>query len=226
MNIAQNIEDINLKLTPTNTKLVAVSKTKPMEIIQKAYDTGWRRFGENKVQEMVEKHEMLPKDIEWHLIGHLQSNKVKYIAPFVHLIHGVDKFKLLKEINKQAKKHDRVIQCLLQLHIANEDTKFGLSFEEANELFRSEELKTLENICIVGVMGMATYTDNQEQIRSEFRGLKNFFEGAKSDFNQLPNVNLEEISMGMSGDYEIAVEEGSTMVRVGSAIFGARNYNN
>lgn len=226
MNIAQNIEDINLKLTPTNTKLVAVSKTKPIEIVQKAYDTGWRRFGENKVQEMVEKHEMLPKDIEWHLIGHLQSNKVKYIAPFVHLIHGVDKLKLLKEINKQAKKHERVIRCLLQLHIATEDTKFGLSFEEANELFQSEELKTLENICIVGVMGMATYTDDQEQIRSEFRGLKNFFEKAKGDFNQLSNINLEEISMGMSGDYEIAVEEGSTMVRVGSAIFGARNYNN
>ena len=224
MNIAQNIEDINSKLTLTQAKLVAVSKTKPTEIIQEAYDSGWRRFGENKVQEMVEKHEMLPKDIEWHLIGHLQSNKVKYIASFVSLIHGVDKMKLLQEINKRAKSHDRVINCLLQIHIAEEDTKFGLSYEEANEILASEELKAMENICVAGVMGMATYTDDQAQIRKEFKGLKNFSEEAKSAFNHLPNVDFKEISMGMSGDYEIAVEEGSTLVRVGSAIFGARNY--
>ena len=226
MNIAQNIEDINAKLTPGQAKLVAVSKTKPAEIIQKAYDSGWRRFGENKVQEMVEKHEMLPKDIEWHLIGHLQSNKVKYIASFVHLIHGVDKLKLLQEINKRAKSHDRVINCLLQIHIAEEDTKFGLSFDEAREVLASEALKALENICLVGVMGMATYTEDQEQIRREFRGLKNFFDEAKGAYNGLNNVDFQEISMGMSGDYEIAVEEGSTLVRVGSAIFGARNYQN
>ena len=226
MNIAQNIEDINAKLTPGQAKLVAVSKTKPAEIIQKAYDSGWRRFGENKVQEMVEKHEMLPKDIEWHLIGHLQSNKVKYIASFVHLIHGVDKLKLLQEINKRAKNHNRTINCLLQIHIAEEDTKFGLSFEEAQQILASEELKVLENICLVGVMGMATYTEDQEQIRREFRGLKNFFDKTKDTFNDLPNVDFQEVSMGMSGDFEIAVEEGSTLVRVGSAIFGARNYQN
>ena len=152
MNIAQNIKNINIKLTPTNTKLVAVSKTKPAEMIQEAYDSGWRRFGENKVQEMVEKHETLPKDIEWHLIGHLQSNKVKYIAPFVSLIHGVDKAKLLKEINKQAAKHERVVNCLLQLHIAQEDTKFGVSFDEAKEILASDEFAQMKNVCVVGVM--------------------------------------------------------------------------
>lgn len=226
MNIAQNIKNINIKLTPTNTKLVAVSKTKPAEMIQQAYDSGWRRFGENKVQEMVEKHETLPKDIEWHLIGHLQSNKVKYIAPFVSLIHGVDKAKLLKEINKQATKYDRVVNCLLQLHIAQEDTKFGLSFVEAKEILTSDEFAQMKNVCVVGVMGMATFTEDETQIRDEFRSLKTFFDEIKSNFDHLSNVDLQEISMGMSGDYEIAVEEGSTMVRVGSAIFGARNYSN
>jgi pyridoxal phosphate enzyme (YggS family) len=226
MNIAQNIKNINIKLTPTNTKLVAVSKTKPAEMIQEAYDSGWRRFGENKVQEMVEKHETLPKDIEWHLIGHLQSNKVKYIAPFVSLIHGVDKAKLLKEINKQAAKHERVVNCLLQLHIAQEDTKFGLSFDEAKEILASDEFAQMKNVCVVGVMGMATFTEDETQIRNEFRSLKTFSDEIKSEFDHLPNVDLQEISMGMSGDYEIAVEEGSTMVRVGSAIFGARNYSN
>ncbi|EAY31443.1 YggS family pyridoxal phosphate-dependent enzyme [Microscilla marina] len=226
MNIAQNIENINTKLTPTNTKLVAVSKTKPAEMIQKTYDTGWRRFGENKVQEMVEKHEILPKDIEWHLIGHLQSNKVKYIAPFVSLIHGVDSMKLLKEINKQAAKNERVIQCLLQLHIAEEDTKFGLSFAEAKEILASQELTTLKNVHVVGVMGMATFTDDKTQVRNEFRNLKTFFDEIKTEVGHLTNVDLQEVSMGMSGDYEIAIEEGSTMVRVGSAIFGTRTYNN
>ncbi|WP_299464903.1 YggS family pyridoxal phosphate-dependent enzyme [uncultured Microscilla sp.] len=226
MNIAQNIEKINTKLTPTNTKLVAVSKTKPAEMIQQAYDTGWRRFGENKVQEMVEKHEALPKDIEWHLIGHLQSNKVKYIAPFVSLVHGVDKAKLLKEVDKQAAKCDRVINCLLQLHIAQEDTKFGLSFAEARDILASEEFVAMKNVCVVGVMGMATFTDDKTQIRNEFRSLKIFFDEIKTEFNHLPNVDLQEVSMGMSGDYEIAIEEGSTMVRVGSAIFGSRVYSN
>lgn len=226
MNIAQNIENINSKLTLTNTKLVAVSKTKPAQIIEEAYNTGWRRFGENKVQEMVEKHEALPKDIEWHLIGHLQSNKVKYIAPFVSLIHGVDKMKLLKEINKQAAKHQRVINCLLQLHIAQEDTKFGLSFTEAKEILASAEFTELKNISVVGVMGMATFTSDQTQVRNEFRSLKTFFDEIKAGYDHLANVDLQEISMGMSGDYELAVEEGSTMVRVGSAIFGSRVYNN
>lgn len=226
MDIAQNIKSINTKLTPSKAKLVAVSKTKPAEMIQQAYDSGWRRFGENKVQEMVEKHEVLPKDIEWHLIGHLQSNKVKYIAPFVSLIHGVDKAKLLQEINKQASKHQRVVNCLLQLHIAQEDSKFGLSFAEAKEILASDEFAEMKNVCIVGVMGMATFTDDEAQIRREFQSLKSFFDEIKSEFNHLPNTDLQEVSMGMSGDYEIAVEEGSTMVRVGSAIFGARNYHN
>ncbi len=226
MDIAQNIKNINIKLTPTNTKLVAVSKTKPAEMIQEAYDSGWRRFGENKVQEMVEKHETLPKDIEWHLIGHLQSNKVKYIAPFVSLIHGVDKAKLLKEINKQAAKHNRVVNCLLQLHIAQEDTKFGLSFAEAKEILASDGFAQMKNVSVVGVMGMATFTEDETQIRNEFRSLKTFFDEIKGEFDHLPNVDLQEISMGMSGDYEVAIQEGSTMVRVGSAIFGARNYSN
>lgn len=221
MDIAQNIKNINIKLTPTNTKLVAVSKTKPAEMIQEAYDSGWRRFGENKVQEMVEKHETLPKDIEWHLIGHLQSNKVKYIAPFVSLIHGVDKAKLLKEINKQAAKHNRVVNCLLQLHIAQEDTKFGLSFAEAKEILASDGFAQMKNVSVVGVMGMATFTEDETQIRNEFRSLKTFFDEIKGEFDHLSNVDLQEISMGMSGDYEVAIQEGSTMVRVGSAIFGA-----
>ena len=208
---------------PNGVTLVAVSKTKPVEEIMEAYDAGQRIFGENKVQEMVEKEEILPKDIEWHMIGHLQSNKVKYMASFVDLIHAVDSYKLLKEINKQAKKHNRIINCLLQFHIAQEETKFGLDFDEAQELLSSKEFIELENIAITGLMGMATNTDNEDQVRDEFQTLENYFNIFKSHFFKY-NEEFKHISMGMSGDYKIAMEEGSNMVRVGSAIFGARNY--
>jgi len=203
---------------PYNAQLVAVSKTKPVEAILEAYNAGQRIFGENKVQEMVEKYEALPKDIQWHLIGHLQTNKVKYIAPFVSLIQSVDSFKLLQEINKEASKNNRVIECLLQIHIAKEETKFGLSFDEAKEIIFSPETKALKNIKIVGLMGMATNTDNQEQIREEFRTLHKFFLNS-----QFSTIN-SQLSMGMSSDYKIAIEEGSNLVRIGSAIFGERNY--
>jgi pyridoxal phosphate enzyme (YggS family) len=212
----------NLKTEiPEGVTLVAVSKTKPAEDIQTAYDTGHRVFGENKVQELVGKEEILPKDIEWHFIGHLQTNKVKYIAPFVSMIHAVDSMKLLKEINKQAKKHDRTISCLLQFHIAEEQSKFGLNLEEAQEILSSNEFVELQNISIVGVMGMATFTDDQEQVRDEFRTLENYFNVVKSHFFKY-NDAFEHLSMGMSGDYKIAIEEGSTMIRLGSSIFGAR----
>lgn len=225
MNIKENLTRFLVHLEGYTTRLVAVSKTKPVEVLEEAYHAGWRRFGENKVQEMVEKYETLPKDIEWHMIGHLQSNKVKYIAPFVHLIHAIDKIKLLKEINKQALKYNRVISCLLQVHIAEEETKFGLSYEEAEILLKSEELKELKNIKVIGLMGMATYTDNREQIRQEFRELKKFFDKMKTEVLH-HTADLQELSMGMSGDYAIALEEGSTLIRVGSAIFGARDYHN
>ena len=223
MNIKNNI--INLRQTlPSGCRLIIVSKTQPAEKIIQAYETGYKTFGENKVQELVSKYEQLPKDIEWHLIGHLQSNKVKYVAPFVHLIHAVDSLKLLEEINKQAKKNNRVISCLLQVHIAEEETKFGLSEEELLRLIQEPALKSLDHVKISGLMGMATFTDNEEQIRTEFRRLKTLFE--KLRCMSLPStMEMKELSMGMSGDYKIAVEEGSTMVRVGSAIFGARNYN-
>ncbi|GAB2788364.1 YggS family pyridoxal phosphate-dependent enzyme [Rhabdobacter roseus] len=221
MSIRENIAHIEQQLQ-SKARLVAVTKTKPVEVLQQAYEAGFRRFGENKVQEMVEKYEALPKDIEWHLIGHLQTNKVKYIAPFVALIHSVDSLKLLAEINKQAGKNNRVIDCLLQIHIAEEETKFGLSEPEARALLESEELIQMHHIRIVGLMGMATNTDDQAQVRKEFRVLRTFFDSLKS----LPNerIQLRELSMGMSGDYLLAVEEGSTLVRVGSAIFGARLY--
>lgn len=206
---------------PEHVTLVAVSKTKPVSAIQEAYDTGQRIFGENRVQEMTEKYEQLPKDIEWHLIGHLQTNKVKYIAPFVSMIHAVDSLKLLKEINKQAKKNDRVIDCLLQFHIADEDTKFGLNFNEAQDILESPEFAEMRNVSVVGLMGMATFTDDTEQVREEFRTLENYFQVIKSHFFKF-NDNFRHISMGMSGDYQIAIEEGSTMIRVGSAIFGSR----
>ncbi|MDI9860684.1 YggS family pyridoxal phosphate-dependent enzyme [Flectobacillus roseus] len=221
MTIAQNIADINTQLQGTQAHLIAVTKTKPVSDLEQAYQAGCKVFGENKVQEMVSKWEVLPKDIQWHLIGHLQSNKVKYIAPFVSLIHSVDSFKLLQEINKQAIKNERVIDCLLQIYIAQEDTKFGLSEEEAIELLESPELKELQNIRLVGLMGMASNTDNQEQIRAEFKSLKQLFDRIASTY-QLPNTAWKEISMGMSGDFLIAAEEGSTLVRVGSAIFGHR----
>ena len=216
--IKENLQKIKSTL-PENVTLVAVSKTKPIADLQEAYDAGQRVFGENKIQEMVAKYDELPKDIKWHMIGHLQRNKVKYMAHFVDLIHGVDSFKTLKEINKQAKKHNRVINCLLQARIAKEDTKFGLPFEDIENILASEELKELENIKIVGLMGMATFTDNQEQLQEEFSLLANFFNKNKESY-----PNLETLSMGMSGDYELAIKNGSTMVRIGSSIFGVRNY--
>lgn len=216
--IKENLQNITSSL-PKNITLVAVSKTKPIIDIQEAYDAGQRIFGENKVQEMVDKYEELPKDIEWHMIGHLQRNKVKYMAHFVSLIHGVDSFKTLKEIDKQAKKHNRVINCLLQARIAKEDTKFGLPFNKIEEILASEELKELNNVKIIGLMGMATFTDSQNQLKQEFSSLKNLFD----KLNNL-NYQLHTLSMGMSGDYSLAITCGSTMVRVGSSIFGARNY--
>jgi len=216
--IAENLRHIKNNI-PKHVTLVAVSKTKPTTAILDAYTAGQRIFGENKVQEMATKHDELPKDIQWHMIGHLQRNKVKYMAHFVHLIHGVDSFKTLKEINKQAKKHQRVINCLLQTRIAKEETKFGLSFSDINELISLEELSALKNIKIIGLMGMATFTEDQEQLKQEFSSLKVFFDTLKEDF-----LSLDTLSMGMSGDYPLAIENGSTMVRVGSAIFGARNY--
>jgi PLP dependent protein len=222
MNIAQNIGKIKSELAGTSARLIVVTKTKPLADLQAAYEGKCRIFGENKVQEMVEKWEVLPKDIEWHLIGHLQSNKVKYMASFVAMIHSVDSLKLLQEIDKQALKNNRVIDCLLQIYIAKEETKFGLSEEETREILDSEEFKAMKNIRIVGVMGMATFTDNQEQIRLEFRGLKTFFENLKAQYSSTENLQLSEVSMGMSGDFLIAAEEGSTLVRVGSAIFGSR----
>jgi len=220
MTISKNIDKI-LDSIPENVKLIAVSKTKPKEAIIEAYEGGYKVFGENKPQELKQKSEDLPKDIEWHFIGHLQTNKVKYIAGFVHLIHAVDSMKLLNEINKQALKNERVINCLLQFHIAEEESKFGYSLQEAKEMLRSEDFKALKGINIVGVMGMATFTDNQEQVRSEFKQLNSNFETLKSDFFN-DKKDFTEISMGMSGDYQLAIEEGSTMVRVGSSIFGAR----
>ena len=217
--IQQNLQNIKNSL-PNNVTLVAVSKTKPITDLQEAYNAGQRVFGENKIQEMVEKHEVLPKDIQWHMIGHLQSNKVKYMAHFVNLIHGVDKFKTLKEINKQAKKHHRVINCLLQAKIAEEDSKFGLSFNEIKTILSSNELQELKNIKIVGFMGMATFTKDKQQINKEFSSLKTFYLACKKDY---PHLNI--LSMGMSGDYDIAIKNGSNMIRVGSSIFGSRNYN-
>jgi pyridoxal phosphate enzyme (YggS family) len=222
VSIQNNLNSIS-KTIPENVTLIAVSKTQPVTSILEAYQAGQRAFGENKIQEMAEKFDILPKDIEWHMIGHLQSNKVKYMAHFVHLIHGVDSFKTLEEINKQALKHNRIISCLLEIKIASEATKFGLSFAEAEKLLKSEELKNLKNINISGLMGMASFTDNHKIIRAEFKNLKNFFNSlqAYKSFNVNPTI----LSMGMSGDYKIAIQEGSTMIRVGSAIFGSRNYN-
>ena len=219
--IAENISNLSEKI-PHNVTLVAVSKTKPPELLMEAYNAGQRHFGENKVQELVTKQETLPSDIKWHFIGHLQRNKVKYIAAFTHLIHGVDSLKLLKEINKQGAKHNRVIKVLLQFHIAEEESKFGLDLSEAKELLNSESFAELTHVRIDGVMGMATFTDNRNQIKNEFKSLKTIFDDLKNDyFNQSENFNI--LSMGMSGDYELAIEEGSTMVRIGSTIFGARN---
>lgn len=222
MDIAKNIAEIK-KTLPESVKLVAVSKTKPIEDIMVAYHSGHKIFGENKVQDLAEKYEQLPQDIEWHFIGHLQSNKVKFIAPFVNLLHGIDSLKLLKVVNKEAQKNDRVIPCLLQFHIAEEATKFGFSIEEVRILMETGELKLLQNVEIVGVMGMATYTNNEIQIRNEFRLLNNIFNTLKNEYFS-GDENFREISMGMSDDFLIAVDEGSTIIRVGSKIFGSRNY--
>ena len=221
MSISQNLLKIKSTI-PDHLTLVAVSKTKPVSDLMEAYDAGQRIFGENYVQELVEKQQELPKDIQWHFIGHLQSRKVKLIAPFVSLIHGVDSMKLLEEINKQALKHHRIIDCLLQIHIAEEETKFGLNENELNEIlhFVQNDKEGMKNIRIVGLMGMATFTNNQEQIKKEFTYLKSIFDKT----NQLltPNFQLQTLSMGMSGDYPLAIECGSTMVRIGSSIFGTR----
>ncbi|WP_452226499.1 YggS family pyridoxal phosphate-dependent enzyme [Lacinutrix cladophorae] len=217
MSITKNLQDIQSQL-PKNVTLVAVSKTKPVSDIMQAYQSGQRIFGENKIQDMVEKFDEMPKDIQWHMIGHVQRNKVKYMAHFVRLIHGVENFKTLKEIDKQAAKHNRIIDCLLQIKIASEDSKFGMTANETSEILQSKEFSELKNVNVIGVMGMATFTDNEEQIRSEFNLLKSTFNDLK-----LYNQKLTTISMGMSGDYKLAIDCGSTMVRVGSSIFGVRN---
>jgi len=223
MSIAENIDLVKSHLS-AKVQLIAVSKTKPVEMLMEAYNHGQRAFGENKVQEMTAKYEAMPKDIEWHFIGHLQTNKIKYMASFVHLIHGVDSFKLLKSINSEAQKASRVISCLLQFHIAEEETKFGLSWEEAEQMLQSEEFVLLENVKVCGVMGMATYTDDETQIRKEFASLKKYFNRLKADHFS-DSEDFKTISMGMSGDYLLAIEEGSTMVRIGSTIFGERQYH-
>lgn len=222
MSIQKNIKAIISEI-PDNVKLVAVSKTKPNDDILAAYEIGQRIFGENKVQDLEKKHEELPKDIQWHFIGHLQRNKVRFIAPFVSLIHAVDSLRLLKKINEEAKKNDRTINCLLQIHVAEEDTKFGLNNSELIEILNSPDLKELKNVKISGLMGMASYTDDDLQVKKEFSYLKTCFDEIKEEFFKTSN-DFSEISMGMSGDYKIAIEAGSTMIRIGSTIFGVRNY--
>ena len=221
--IKENL-DIIRATVPSDVTLIAVSKTKPVSDLQEAYDAGQRIFGENKALEMRDKHQSLPSDIQCHFIGHLQTNKIKYIASFVTLIHAIDSLSLLEAVNKEAVKNNRVIDCLLQFHIAQEDTKFGLDIEEAKALLESDSFKDLKNINICGVMGMATFTDNTVQVRNEFKTLKNIFDSLKENYFK-DNEAFKEISMGMSDDYTIAIEEGATMVRVGSKIFGLRNYN-
>ena len=222
MNIAENLQQVLSEL-PDGVRLVAVSKFHPNEAIEEAYRTGQRIFGESKVQEMTTKYESLPKDIEWHFIGHLQTNKIKYMVPYVAMIHGIDSYKLLTEVNKQAAKVNRVIKCLIQLHIAQEETKFGFSAEECREMLAAGEWKHLDNVQICGLMGMATNTDNTEQIKAEFRSLNNFFQEAKATW--FSNAEwFRELSMGMSHDYHEAIAAGSTLVRVGSKIFGERIY--
>lgn len=219
MSIAENLLSIKNNL-PEQVTLVAVSKTKPIPDLMEAYEAGQRIFAENKIQKMAEKWEQMPKDIQWHMIGHVQTNKVKFMAPFVSLIHGVDSFKLLKEINKQAAKNDRVIDCLLQMHIAEEETKFGLDEEELDSLLASSEFQELKNIRIIGLMGMSTFTDNQNQVEKEFMHLKSIFDRLQP--LKAANCQLNTLSMGMSGDYKLAIACGSTMVRIGSSIFGGR----
>jgi len=224
MSVENNIKKYREILKPFGAQLIAVSKTKPKEDLLQAYEIGQRAFGENKVQELTEKAEALPKDIEWHMIGHLQRNKVKYIAPFVHLIHAVDSDRLLKEIDKQAEKNERIIPCLLQVFIAKEESKFGFSEEELLEFLKSDTFKELKYIKIIGLMGMATNTDDMQRVKNEFTGLKELFEQIKAEIHS-ENIEMKELSMGMTSDYQVACEVGSTMVRIGSAIFGGRNYN-
>jgi hypothetical protein len=223
MSIENNIKFYSEKIQPYGAQLIAVSKTKPNEDLLQAYAIGQRDFGENKVQDMTAKWETLPKDIRWHMIGHLQRNKVKYIAPYVHLIHGVDSERLLIEINKQAEKNERVIPCLLQVFIAKEETKFGFSEEELIAFLNAEDFKNLKHIKIKGLMGMATNTDDMKLVKSEFDGLKALFDKIKNEISA-PNIDMAELSIGMTNDYIQACEAGSTMVRIGSAIFGERNY--
>jgi len=220
MSIQTNLSNIRTEL-PSHVTLVAVSKTKPIEDLIQAYQSGQRVFGENKIQEMAEKYQKMPKDIQWHMIGNIQRNKVKYMASFVDLVHGVDSLKLLNEINKQAEKNKRIINCLIQIKIAQENTKFGMSFDQAKNLISSKEVKKMKNISIIGLMGMASFTQDKTQIKKEFKTLK-------SNFDNLQKMasNLMILSMGMSGDYTLAIENGSTMIRLGSSIFGARNYTN
>ena len=220
MSIKKDLLEIKATL-PENVTLVAVSKTKPISDLMEAYEAGQRIFGENKIQEMAEKFEEMPKDIQWHMIGHVQTNKVKYMAAFVSLVHGVDSLKLLMEINKQASKKNRVIECLLQIHIAEEETKFGLDLSELDEIISEIQNEKFGNIKIVGLMGMATFTENQDQIKKEFLFLKSIFD--KNQSLNTMNCKLQTLSMGMSGDYKLAIECGSTMVRIGSSIFGTRN---
>jgi pyridoxal phosphate enzyme (YggS family) len=221
MSIADNIKNLKVETIPKKVTLIAVSKTKTVAEVQEAYDAGQRLFGENTVQEMVDKHEQLPKDIQWHQLGHLQTNKVKYIAPFISMIQSVDSLKLLQEINKQAEKNKRVIDCLLQIYIADEQTKFGLGFDEAIDLLRSEEFTGLKHIRLRGLMGIATNTDKEKQLKEEFYELKTFFDGVKQSFFRKED-SFSVLSMGMSADYKLAIEQGSTMIRVGSTIFGDR----
>ena len=213
-NLRKLINEIGDKVT-----LVAVSKTKPVELIREAYNAGQRDFGENRIQEMADKHEELPKDIRWHMIGHVQGNKIKYMAPFVHMVHGMDKPKRFGELNKEAAKHNRIIDCLLQVHIAKEESKFGFSYQEAEEFLSTDIAGIYPNLRLRGLMGMATFTDNLEQVRKEFRELSQFFKQKRKTFDA---PDFDTLSMGMSGDYQLAIEEGSNMIRVGQAIFGTR----
>jgi pyridoxal phosphate enzyme (YggS family) len=222
MAIAENLNELK-KSIPENVKLIAVTKTQPVEVIMQVYNCGHKILGENKVQELLKKQSELPSDIQWHLLGHLQTNKVKYIAPFINLIHSVDSLKLLKEINKEAIKNNRIIDCLFQVYIAKEETKYGLTYNELKEILENNEYNDLKNVRILGLMGMATFTDNKDVVRSEFIYLKKIFDEIKNTYF-IDKDYFKELSMGMSGDYKIAIEEGSTMVRIGTAIFGQRNY--
>ena len=218
--IEGNLKKIKESL-PDYVTLIAVSKTKPVEDIQKAYEAGQRDFGENKIQEMCTKYEQMPKDIRWHMIGHVQGNKIKYMAPFVHLVHGIDKAKRLKELDKEAAKNNRVVDCLLQVHIAEEDTKFGFDASEVKDVLKSQPYEKYPNVRIRGLMGMATFTENEDQVKREFGQLAALFSKVRAE---LKPSNFDILSMGMSGDYTLAIEQGSTMVRIGSSIFGERNY--